>query len=144
MATSRVPETAVGVRSRSVASLLLGMTRTHSLVSARICSISGRGTSRFILITNPWLWQRIVPTRTQIPSTTTGGLRPRILLDSAMPFHSSRVWPPDTSLSIQARRLPASGAPNSSLGRDHHAIDFHRVLRRRFADRFDQAAQLLD
>src|ERR1051326_3915017 len=55
----------------------------------------------------------MVPTRTQMPSIGTGGFKPKILLASAMAFHSSLVWPPGMSLSIhaadfqpEARRTP--------------------------------------
>ncbi|MOA41617.1 hypothetical protein D3C78_1635960 [compost metagenome] len=42
--------------------------------------------------------------------------RPRILLVSAWPFHSSRLWPFGSSLSIHGIRLPASGTPKWSTG----------------------------
>ncbi len=73
-------------------------------------SISPSGTSFFSLIVSAWLWQRIAPTRTQMPSIGIGrALRPRILLPSACAFHSSRLWPLPRSLSIQGSRLAASG-----------------------------------
>src|SRR5260370_36162984 len=117
MGTFSVPETAVGVRQRVVDSLLLGITRTHEFVAARICSISASGTSFFNLMHKPWLWQRMVPTRTQTPSTGTGGVMPVILLVLAMPFHSSLVLPSGISLSIQGIKLPASRMPHSRIGR---------------------------
>jgi len=48
--------------------------------------------SLFSLMVNAWLWQRMAPMRTQMPSTGIGFLkRPRILLVSAWAFHSSRL-----------------------------------------------------
>ena len=62
-------------------------------------------------------WQRMAPMRTQMPSTGMGrAARPRILLVSALPFHSSRLWPLPRSLSIQGIRLPASAAPKFAFG----------------------------
>jgi len=115
-ATFSVPETAVGVRQRTLSSFVFGTTCTHSCAAVNIDSISFSGISRFNLKVRAWLWQRIVPTRTQIPSTGTGGFRPRILFVSAIPFHSSLLCPPGISLSIQGSTLPASGAPNSAVG----------------------------
>ena len=66
---------------------------------------------------NPWLWQRMAPIRTQMPSTGMGLSVPRILLASAKPFHSSRVSPPSILRSIQGIRLAARGTPKASVGR---------------------------
>ena len=41
---------------------------------------------------------------------------PRILFVSAIPFHSSRVWPFSMALSIHGIRLPARGAPSAAVG----------------------------
>jgi hypothetical protein len=130
--TPSVPVTAVGVRSRSDASFWFGTTFTHSFAVASIRSISPSGTSRRSFTVSAWLWQRIEPTRTQMPSIGIGcDDRPRILLPSACAFHSSRLWPLPRSASIHGSRLPASGNPSvSSTGSsrprwraDHCAID---------------------
>ena len=48
--------------------------------------------ARFSLIVTAWLWQRIAPMRTQMPSIGTGAVaRPRILLPSAPALNSSRL-----------------------------------------------------
>ena len=56
-------------------------------------SISASGRSRFNLIVSAWLWQRIAPMRTQMPSTGIArrAVRPRILLVSALrlPFFAA-------------------------------------------------------
>ena len=57
--------------------------------------------------------------RTQQPSIgIRPGARPRILLVSVTPFHSSRVWPLSMAVSIQGMRLPARGAPKLAMGND--------------------------
>ncbi|MCY1556211.1 hypothetical protein D9M68_929440 [compost metagenome] len=67
-----------------------------------------------------WLWQRMAPTRTQKPSTGMAGAlkpspMPRILLVSAMPFHSSLDMPLPRSLSIQGISEPPSGTPKLAV-----------------------------
>ena len=82
--TLNVPVTFAGVNSRNVVSLSFGITFTHSLCEAMICSISANGKSFFSLIVNAWLWQRNAPIRTHKPSTGIGlSLKPKILLVSA-------------------------------------------------------------
>src|SRR5690606_37754739 len=116
--TFRVPVTAVGVRSRTLASFSLGTTLDQGLCASSMASISASGTSLFSLMVSAWLWQRMAPIRTQIPSTGIGRpLRPMILLVSAWAFHSSRLWPLGSCLSIHGIRLPASGTPKLSAGK---------------------------
>ncbi len=117
MGTARVPDTAVGVSSASVASGVFGTTRTHSLLPAMSSVTSSMGSARRSLMVNPWEWQRIAPTRTHCPSTGIGGDCPRILFVSTRPFHSSRLWPNSTALSIHGRRLAASGCLKYWTGR---------------------------
>ena len=82
--TLNVPVTLAGVNSRNVVSLSFGITLTHSLCDAIICSISSNGKSFFSLMVNAWLWQRNAPIRTHKPSTGIGlSLKPKILLVSA-------------------------------------------------------------
>ena len=78
--------------------------------------MSASGTSCFSLMVKAWLWQRIAPTRTHSESIGVAGVpkpapRPRILLVSAPPFHSSRLVPSPRSASIHGIRLPPSGTP---------------------------------
>ena len=108
------------VSSESVDSLSLRTRRTQSLPPASSASISASGTSLRSLIVKAWLWQRIVPTRTQIESIGIGcrfGCGPRILLPSVKAFHSSRVSPPhpsrDRSRGSGSRQ---SGTPKFSIG----------------------------
>ncbi len=115
--TVSVPVIAAGVSSRMVISRTFGTTFTHLLCLAIMSVISSSGTSFFILIVSAWLWQRIAPTRTQVPSMGIGfPSRPRILFVSACPFHSSLLWPLSSCLSIQGMSEPASGTPKNSLG----------------------------
>ncbi|MNN61847.1 hypothetical protein D3C81_1771050 [compost metagenome] len=95
-----------------------GTSLTHGLCWLIMPSMSAIGTSLFSLMVSAWLWQRMAPMRTQIPSTGIGLLkRPRILLVSAWAFHSSRLCPFGSSLSIHGIRLPASGTPKFSVGK---------------------------
>ena len=75
-----------------------------------------------------------------------GRPRPRILLVSAPPFHSSRLMPLPRSLSIHGIRLPASGTPKCSVGKavvaqdaGHFAVDVEdrrrRIVEQVFAPR---------
>ena len=65
-----------------------------------------------------WLWQRIAPIRTHVPSIGIGLLsRPKILLVSTEPFHSSLLCPLSRLTSIQGIKDPAKGAPNSWVGK---------------------------
>ena len=70
--TFSVPVTAAGVSARSVSSFSFGTTRTHSCADAISRSISASGTSRVSFTVNAWLWHRMAPTRTQMPSTGIG------------------------------------------------------------------------
>ena len=116
--TLRVPVTAAGVSSRTLTSRWFGTSLTQGLCWLIRPSMSVSGTSLFNLMVSAWLWQRMAPTRTQIPSTGIGFLkRARILLVSAWAFHSSRLCPLGSSLSIQGIRLPPSGAPKCSVGK---------------------------
>src|SRR5450830_1902407 len=115
-----VPVTATGVRSLMVASRVLGTTLAQGLSAAIMASMSATGTSFLSLKVRAWLWQRMAPTRTQKPSTGMAGAlkpspMPRILLVSAMPFHSSRLTPLPRSLSIQGIRLPPRGTPKLAV-----------------------------
>ena len=89
--------------------------------------MSASGTSCLSLMVSAWLWQRIAPTRTQTPSIGIGGVpkpapRPRILLVSALPFHSSLARAvAAVGLSIHGIRLPASGTPKLLGLGDAHA-----------------------
>ena len=86
---------------------------------AIIASISGSGTSRRNLIVSACEWQRIAPMRTHSESTgiAFASVRPRILFDSAPPFHSSRLMPVPMSLSIHGISEPASGTPKFCVGK---------------------------
>ena len=55
--------------------------------------------------------------RNRRPSTGIGEAVARILLVSAWPFHSSRLWPLSSCLSIHGIKLPASGTPKLSTAR---------------------------
>ena len=84
--------------------------------------ISSSGTSCLSLIVIAWLWQRMAPTRTHrlsigVAAVPKAAPRPRILLVSAPPFHSSSDTPSPMSWSIQGIRLPASGHPAEILHR---------------------------
>ncbi|MNV63821.1 hypothetical protein D3C71_1564350 [compost metagenome] len=108
---------------------MLGTTFTHSLSDAIMASMSAEGTFFLSLKVSAWLWQRMAPTRTQKPSTGMAAEpkpspMPRILLVSAMPFHSSLDvpqpgsswwWPIPRSLSIQGIRLPPRGTPKLAV-----------------------------
>ncbi len=125
----RVPVTAAGVSSRAVMSRSLGITFTQSLWAASRASISASGTSFFSLMVKAWLWQRRAPMRTHRPSTGMAAFSiPRILLVSAWPFHSSRLWPLSSLVSIQGMRPPASGTPKLSTGRVPERV-FSVILR---------------
>ena len=123
----RSPLAGVSSRDRDLALV------RHHLAPSRCrpragASISASGTSCLSLIVSAWLWQRMAPMRTQMPSTGIGlALRPRILLVSALPFHSSRLWPLPRSLSIQGIRLPASGTPKLAVGNRVAAQDAGHV-----------------
>src|SRR5471032_2246671 len=113
----RLPVAAAGDRSRTDASRVFGTTFTHWLLDAMMSWISSIGTSFFSLMVSACEWLRMAPMRTHRPSTgiafePKSAPRPRILLVSAPPFHSSFDWPLPRSLSIHGIRLPASGAPN--------------------------------
>ncbi len=114
-----VPVTAAGVSSRMLSSRRLGITFTHSLAPASIASISASGTSRRSLIVSAWLWQRMAPMRTHSESTGIDRAlsRPRILLVSAPPFHSSRLMPLPRSLSIHGYERARQRHPEV-LGRE--------------------------
>ena len=115
--TVRVPVIAAGVSSLTVISRTFGTTFTHLLCFAIMSVISFNGTSLFILIVSAWLWHRMAPTRTQVPSIGTGLFsRPRILFVSAWPFHSSLLWPFSSCLSIHGITEQASGTPKNSFG----------------------------
>ena len=116
MAISNVPDTAAGVSPARVDSRVFSITRTHGLAPRRIPSISPKGTTLLSLMQSAWLWQRIASMRAQIPSMITGGSAPRILVASTLAFHSSRVWPPSISRSIQGSTLHAKGTPISETG----------------------------
>ena len=138
-----VPVTATGVKCCKLASRLLGTTFTHSLSAAIMASMSAKGTFFVSLKVSAWLWQRIAPMRTQKPSTGTAafakpGPWPKILLVSAMPFHSSRLVPQNSSpsflpspksLSIQGRSEPPKGAPKFSISAAESARCFAMTLR---------------
>ena len=70
------------------------------------------------LMVSAWLWHRIELMRTHRPSIGIGPEVPRILLPSAIAFHSSLLWPLPRSSAIQGRRLPASACPPNSAGRE--------------------------
>src|SRR5471030_3436182 len=113
----RLPVAAAGDRSRTDASRVFGTTFTHWLLDAMMSWISSIGTSFFSLMVSACEWLRMAPMRTHRPSTgiafePKSAPRPRILLVSAPPFHSSFDWPLPRSLSIHGIRLPARGAPN--------------------------------
>ena len=112
----KVPVTAAGVNPFSEASLSLGTTFTQEFPEAIIAFISSSGIFFFSLIVKPCEWQRIELMRTQIPSMgMEPGVRkagkPRILLHSAPPFHSSLDCPCSWGTSIQGIKLPARGTP---------------------------------
>ena len=138
-----VPVTATGVRCCKVASRVLGTTLTHWLSAAIMASMSATGTSFFSLKVRAWLWQRMAPTRTQKPSTGIAGLlkpspKPKILFDSAMPFHSSldmphpissRFLPIPRSLSIQGMSEPPRGTPKLEVSAPVRARCLSMTLR---------------
>ena len=66
----------------------VGTNLTHSLSSAIRLSMSAIGTSLFSLMVSAWLWQRMAPTRTQMPSTGIGVARAENLvgLGESLPF----------------------------------------------------------
>mmetsp|Transcript_122311 Transcript_122311/g.346786 ORF Transcript_122311/g.346786 Transcript_122311/m.346786 type:complete len:209 (+) Transcript_122311:429-1055(+) len=120
--TRSEPLTAAGDSCFSVSSLVLATTLAHSLWPAMAASISSSGRLSWpalSLIVMAWEWHRMAPTRTHWPSigTRASPFRFRILLASAMPFHSSLVCPFSMALSIHGISEPASGAPKLAVGK---------------------------
>ena len=110
-------------RRRQLGERLLAPVRHHLhpvVAPRRACPRSRRAARRACsLMVSAWLWQRIAPTRTQMPSTGIGRCRRGrgSCWSRPAPFHSSRLWPLPRSLSIQGSRLPASGTPKCSVGK---------------------------
>ena len=113
-----MPVTATGVRSRTVASRVLGTTFTQALSAAIMrLDVSKRHDPCFSLKVSAWLWQRIAPTRTQKPSTGTAGAAEAVALAEdlvrlghALPLFACDM-PLPRSLSIQGINEPPSGTP---------------------------------
>ena len=105
--------------------LVIGNHAHPRVAPASICSISASGTSFFSLMHRPWLWQRMVPTRTQMPSTGTGGSR-----------GPGSCWSPpclSTLPGLAAGHLLVD--PGNQAARQRHAELLHRQPRRRAAPR---------
>ena len=97
----------------------------------------------------PWLWQRMVPTRTQMPSTGTGrveshnfvGLRHAFPLFARLASGHFLVDPGNQA--ARQRHAEFRVGRRGALRLDDHAIDFESVIRRRLRGRVGQQPHLL-